>query len=57
MIDYILAALTIGVVSFAVFFIISFATLSLVAGIVHVLGSLRPTPLAESVSAGIEMPA
>jgi len=57
MIDYILAALTIGVVSFAVFFIISFAALSLVAGIVHVLGSLRPTPLAESVSAGIEMPA
>ena len=57
MIDYVLAALSIGLVAFVAFFIISFVTLSLIAGIMHVLSSLRTTPLAESVAAGDELPA
>jgi len=57
MIDYILAALTVGLVAFAAFFIISFVTLGLITGIVHVLGSFRATSLADNVSAGSELPA
>ena len=57
MIDYILAALSIGLIAFAAFFIVSFVILSLIAGIMHVLSSLRTTPLTESASAGSELPA
>ncbi len=44
MIDYLLAALSAGICAFVAFFIISFATLSLLAGVAHLFGWVSRHP-------------
>ena len=44
MVDYILAGLSAGLCAFVAFFIISFVTLSLLAGIVHLVGRWDRSP-------------
>ena len=57
MIDYILAALSAGLFAFLAFFVISFASLSLIAGIAHILGLDRSSSIVESHPVGREQTA
>jgi len=57
MIDYILAVLSAGLFAFLIFFVISFAALSLIAGITHILGLDRPAALVEGPPVGREQTA
>ena len=54
MIDYILAAFSAGLIAFLSFFILSFITLSLMAGIAHVFKLIRQTSLAGGTPLGRE---
>ena len=57
MIDYILAAMSAGLIAFLAFFSISFIALGLVAGAAHLLGLSRQTGFAERPTMGREQTA